>query len=78
MNRPIPLWFFLLCLLVGTLATVAFGWAVKATISGSDRPGVLGEVAVKIASFPNMVNDVFLEISGFVSGSYKDDEPHRP
>lgn len=76
MDRPIPLWVFLLCSLVWGLCTIAFGWAVKSTLSGSDRTGVIGKAAVEIASFPTTAKLVLQQIGGYASGSYKDDKLH--
>lgn len=59
MSRPLPAWFFLFCLLLGGLFTVAFGWAVKSTLAGSDCCGLFGRVAVSIASFPTTARRVF-------------------
>ena len=73
MDRSVPLWVFLLCFLLWALLTVAFGWAVKSTLAGRDRSGMLGKVAVEIASFPTTTNAVLLEVTGYVSGSYKDE-----
>ncbi len=67
----IPVWVFLLCLLLGALFIMVFGWAVKSTLAGSDRSGFFGEVAVSVASFPTMVRTVFTKIQ-----SEKDD-PNR-
>jgi len=57
---------------LGALFTVAFGWAVKSTVSGSDRSGVLGEAAVKVASFPGVTKDVVLELFEYATGDYED------
>ncbi len=73
MERSIPLWLFLLCILLWALFTVAFGWAVKSTLSGSDQSGFLGKAAVEVASFPTITNAVFLELFGYASGDYKDE-----
>lgn len=73
MDRSISLWVFLICFLLWALLTVAFGWAVKSTLAGSDRSGMLGKVAVEIASFPAITKAVLLEVTGYVSGSYKDE-----
>ncbi len=73
MNRPVPLWFFLLCILSGALFTVAFSWAVKSTVYGSNRSGLLGEAAVEISSFPSVTKEVVMELLDYVSGDYKDE-----
>lgn len=72
MKRSIPLWLFFLCTLLWTIFTVAFGWAVKSTLSGSDRSGLLGKAAVKVASFPTITKNVVLELSGYATGDYKE------
>jgi hypothetical protein len=51
---------------------VAFGWAVKSTLGGSDRSGFLGRAAVEIASFPTTVMTVVGELVGRASGDFKD------
>jgi hypothetical protein len=72
MNRPIPLWFFLFCILLLGLFTIVFGWSVKSTLSGSNRSGVFGKTAVEISSFPNTVKEVLGELLSYASGSYVD------
>ena len=61
MSKSVPLWVFLLSLLLGALFTMVFGWSVKSTLSGSDMSGSFGKTAVKIASFPTMLKFVFAE-----------------
>jgi len=55
------------------LFTIAFGWAVKSTLSGSDRSGMLGKIVVELASFPTTAELVMREVIGYVSGSYIDE-----
>ncbi len=55
MQKLLPLWLFLLCLLLGALFTVIFAWCVKSTLEGNNRFGRLGKAAVVIASFPDTV-----------------------
>lgn len=55
MQKLLPLWVFLLVLLLGALFTVIFAWCVKSTLDGSTRFGRLGKAAVVIASFPDTV-----------------------
>ena len=55
MQKLVPLWLFLLCLLLGALFTVIFAWCVKNTLQGETRFGRLGKAAVVIASFPDTV-----------------------
>jgi hypothetical protein len=74
LERSIPLWVVLLCTLFWLLFTVAFGWAVKSTLAGSERSGTLGKAAVAIASFPTLAKDVVSEMIGFASGDYKDEQ----
>lgn len=76
MSRSIPLWFLLLCFLLWGISTVIFGWIVKSTLSGSQGLSwswTVGKVAVEIASFPTTAKNVLLEITGYASGSYKDE-----
>lgn len=62
MNKVVPVWVFLLCLLLGILFVVVFGWSVKSTLSGSDLSGRFGKTAVTIAAFPTTVKSVFTDI----------------
>jgi Arylsulfotransferase (ASST) len=61
-HRPLPVWFYLLSLLLGILLAMLFGWCVKTTVSGSARFGGLGKAAVMFASFPDMVTITFREL----------------
>jgi hypothetical protein len=54
-QKLLPLWLFLLCLLLGALFAVIFAWSVKSTLEGTNRFGRLGKAAVVIASFPDTV-----------------------
>jgi len=72
MDRKVPLWFFLLCMLFALLAMVAFGWTVRSSLSGSKRTGSWGKVAVEIAHFPSTANMVIRELLGYVSEDYQD------
>ena len=62
MHKQVPLWVFLLCLLVGVLGTVGFAWSVKTTLAGTRNFRGLGDIAVAIASFPDTVSLVFTQI----------------
>ncbi len=62
MQKLLPLWLFLLCLLLGALFTVFFAWSVKSTLSGSPRFGRLGKAAVVVASFPDTVRSSLREM----------------
>jgi hypothetical protein len=55
------------------LFTVAFGSALKSTLSGSDQGGFLGAAALKVATFPLIAKNVILELYGYASGDYKDE-----
>jgi hypothetical protein len=61
-NKTVPVWVLLLCLLLGALFTMLFGWSVKSTLAGGDNSGYLGKAAVMIASFPTTVKSVFTTI----------------
>jgi len=63
MNRNIPIWVLLMCLLLRALFTMVFGWSVKSTLAGSDRSGGFGEVAVMVASFPTLAKSVFIDVT---------------
>ena len=73
MDRPIPLWLFLLSCLIWALFTVAFGWSVKSTLGGSDRSGMFGRAAVQLSSLPTLARKVGLELAGYTSGDYRDE-----
>lgn len=62
MNKAVPVWVLLLCILLGALFTMVFGWSVKNTLAGNDPSGYLGRAAVAIASFPTTVKSVFTDI----------------
>lgn len=62
MQKLLPLWLFLLCLLLGALFTVIFAWGVKSTLEGTNRLGRLGKAAVVIASFPDTVRIALREM----------------
>ena len=71
--RVVPLWFVLLALIACGLFTVAFGWVVKDSLTGKQRTGEVGNVAVAVANFPTMVFQTVKELKGFTSGGYKDE-----
>jgi len=56
------MWLFLLCLLLGSIFTVFFGWMVKNNLSGADNGSRLGRAAVMVASFPSLVTTVLEDI----------------
>jgi len=62
MDKHIPVWVFLLTLLLAALFTMVFGWSIKSTLGGSDRSGSFGKVAVMIASFPTLAKSVFTDV----------------
>jgi hypothetical protein len=55
MQRVLPLWLFLLCLLLGTLFTMFFGWFVQKAARGQTHYERLGQAAIAVASFPDLV-----------------------
>lgn len=73
MERFVPLRVFLLCFVIWSLLIVAFGWAVKSTLTAGDRSGILGKAVVEIASFPTTAKTVLLEVTSYASGSYRDE-----
>lgn len=46
---------------------------MESTLSGSYQSRWLGKAAVKVASFPTITKDVFLELSAYATGDYKDE-----
>jgi len=61
-NKAVPVWVLLLCLLLGALFTMVFGWSVKSTLASSDSSNYFGKAAVMIASFPTTVKTVFTDV----------------
>jgi len=59
MQKLIPVWLLLLCLLLGAVSTVMFGWSVK---TGRPARFGLGDAAVAVASFPDMVQRTFKQV----------------
>jgi hypothetical protein len=51
----LPLWLFLLCLLLGAMLTVGFGWFLRKAMLGTTHYERLGQAAIAIASFPSLV-----------------------
>lgn len=81
LDRSVPLWLFLLTLLLLLMFMVVFGWAVSSTRSGSDRTGAFGRAAVMVASLPTYTRLSFLELEGHFSGKFQDrnsDVPRDP
>jgi len=62
MNKNIPLWVFLMSLLIGALFTMVFGWSVLSTLGGSDKTGRFGKAAVAVSSFPTLAKSVLADI----------------
>ncbi len=73
MGRPLPLWVYLLSLILWMVITVLFGWTVKSKLGGSERTGAVGDMAVQVASFPSLAKDAFEEIFDIASGDYRDE-----
>jgi Arylsulfotransferase (ASST) len=71
MQKLLPVWLFLLCLLLGSLFVMAFGWVVKQTLGGDARFGHIGTAVVAIASFPDMVRTAFREIDTDPDANYR-------
>ena len=71
MERQLPVWLFLLCLLLGGLFTMFFAWSVKETLSGRGGFGRLGKAAVVIASFPNLVKSTIKDIGADPDEHYR-------
>jgi len=71
MQKLLPVWLFLLCLLLGGLFTMVFAWSVKDTLGGGHRFGRLGEAAVAVASFPQMVKSSFTEIEADPDANFR-------
>lgn len=73
MERSIPLWVFLLCILLWLIATSAVSWAIKSKFEGDHQGGILEKSAIAIASFPDTAKDVLLELFSYLSGDYRDE-----
>lgn len=74
MGRSVPVWLLLLCLILWMVVTVSFGWTVKSRMGGRETTGVVGDVALRIASFPSLVKNVANEIARRSSGDVRDEE----
>jgi hypothetical protein len=61
--KCVPVWLFLLVLLLGAIFTVIFGWSVASTLAGSERSGAFGRFALRVAGFPGQVRIVFTDIA---------------
>ncbi len=73
MNRSVPLWFLLFCLLLFALFLVVFGWSVKSTVQGNYRSGAFGKAAVQVASFPTLAKDSVQQMLSYSSGDFRDE-----
>lgn len=71
-EKMLPVWLFLLTLLLGALGAVFFGWAVKHQLQGGERLGKIGEAAVSVANFPSLTADVITQILETDSGEVFD------
>lgn len=67
LGKSVPLWLVAAIILFFALGTVAFAWYVKRAIVIEDR-GLAARAAIKIASFPTDVKEVFMEVSRLASG----------
>src|SRR5262245_16088080 len=61
MQKSLPVWVFLLCLLLGVVFTMGFAWIAKGAVVGH-RFGRVGEAAVAVASFPDLVRVSFRQV----------------
>jgi Arylsulfotransferase (ASST) len=59
MFRPVPLWLFLLCLILGIFGTIGFGALVLHAARGGKKFEPVQDVAVAIADTPLILADVF-------------------
>ena len=78
MGRPVPLWVLVLCLLLGAVAMVLYGGTLKSRLSGSNRGGPMGDLALEIASFPKKAQQVLTELTSFATGDYDDEMVRVP
>lgn len=75
MQKLLPVWLFLLVLLLGALFTMAFAWTVKGSLSGTPRFGKLGQAAVAIASFPDTARLALTEVRSDPDASFRVPRP---
>lgn len=61
MARRIPTWLFLLCLLLGGVGTVFYGWAVKEVFGGNPHFGAVRDAIAAVANFPDLVKETLRE-----------------
>ena len=59
--KKIELWLLLTFVIIALVSAVLFGWIVKRVALGGSKPGVIGEMAFAVASFPS---DVLLLVRG--------------
>ena len=63
MERKLPVWLFLLVILLGLAASVLFGWSVRHVLNGGTRLGAIGEISVTVAAFPSLVREAFTQVA---------------
>ncbi len=54
MQKLLPVWLFVLCLFLGALLTMLFGWYLTKALYGQTRYERLGRAAVAVATFPDL------------------------
>jgi hypothetical protein len=67
-QRTVPLWLFLLFLVLGLLAVVAFGWAVQNFLSGGNRTKPYGKAIMAVATFPDLAKASLEQVASAISG----------
>lgn len=68
MGMKIPLWLFLLFLLLGLLAIVGFGWAVQNFLSGGNRTKPYSKAIMAVATFPDLAKASLEQVVSAISG----------
>gem|GEM_PF-790516 len=77
-GRTVPLWVFLLGILIGLLSIIGFGYIVQRAALSYSHPGIVAKVAIEIAGSPDNVADALSDLWGYVSGTYVDDAIRTP
>jgi hypothetical protein len=56
--RKIELWIVIAILLLAMIGSILFGWVVRHTAAGGNKAGLVGEIAVAIASIPSTLKTI--------------------
>ena len=78
MHRRIPVWLFLLVILLGIVFMVGFGWTVRHVAQGHTF-GKIGETAILIAEYPSLLKKTLYQVGVLNEDVTKQlDADHKP